>query len=154
MSDKNGIFDYRIGKNKTRAGVINSSTGGTISYRSKIDGKTRVFKIPKFSSLNEEGSVTSITGKGRATGTASNSESGGGMIPGLIESGTGDTYQVKLFPTNLSEFTTTVEVKQLQIDENETIPIDTWVTVSKHGDGYIMQVPVWLEGEEEEEEIA
>jgi hypothetical protein len=62
-----------------------------------------------------------------------------------VVSGSGDTYQVTVYPNGLSGATETVEVTQLQIDAAETIPAGTWAMVTQLADGaYTMQVPVWL----------
>ena len=153
MSNKNGRFDYNIGKNKTSNNrLINSRSGGTISYRSRVDGKTRVFKVPKFKTLSEEGSTTSITGRGLPRSSAGALGIGGtSMTPGQVQAKNADgTYSVILFDTNLTTFDRTVNVTQLQIDPDETIPAGTWVVVAEHKSGFIMQVPVWLEEEEPE----
>ena len=149
MSNKDGRFDYKIGKNRTRAGIIKSSSGGTVSYRSRIDGKIRIFKIPKFKNISDEGSVTSITGRGVAKGT-STTGSGTSMTPGQVVSKNPDgTYVVDLYAVDLLSVTSTVNVTQLQIDVDEIIPVGTWVVVAQHPSGFIMQVPVWLEEAEE-----
>lgn len=83
------------------------------------------------------------------------------MCPGIIQGGSGDSYQVGIYINGLDHKITQVSVKQLQIDPTEIIPIGTWCMVSRitlarkaSGDGvainfvwdhiHYMQVPVWL----------
>lgn len=68
---------------------------------------------------------------------------GGGGIPGRILSGSGSTYQVRLYPDSVAPGAT-VAVTQLQIAVGESVPAGTWVIVTKAGSRYVMQVPVWL----------
>jgi hypothetical protein len=90
---------------------------------------------------------------------ASGTSSGGGMIPAQIVSGTGDTYQVKLYRNGPDDTETPEQVQcfQLDIDEDETIPVDTWVFVTQMTitmnpgteeeetvTQYYMQVPIWM----------
>lgn len=56
------------------------------------------------------------------------STSGGG-IPGQIQSGSGTSYQVKIFPNGLSKASKTVTATCLQIASSETIPVGTWVSI-------------------------
>jgi hypothetical protein len=66
------------------------------------------------------------------------------VMPGKIVSGSGDTYQVELWPDGLKQKSEIKEVKQLQISPNETIPIGTKMLVVKmNADEYFMQVPVY-----------
>ncbi len=68
-------------------------------------------------------------------------------VPGKIVSGEGDTYSVLLYPNGKNrepDPPTSVTVTQLQIDPNSTIPEGTWALVVETGDGYAMQVPMWL----------
>ncbi len=66
-------------------------------------------------------------------------------FPGKVVSGSGATYSVDIYQNGLSQTATRVTVTQLQIDASETIPADTWATVTRQSDGsYFMQVPVWM----------
>lgn len=80
-------------------------------------------------------------------------------IPGKVggKAGGGNNYSVAIYPNGLNEAAENVIVTQLQIREDEEIPSDTWVLVSrvfkdKSGDeqritatyDYYMQVPVWI----------
>jgi hypothetical protein len=70
-----------------------------------------------------------------------------GGYPGKVMSGTGDTYQVQIYPTGLSGPSQTVSVKQLSIAEAAEIKAGTWTFVTKttldKKDFFYMQVPVW-----------
>jgi hypothetical protein len=63
---------------------------------------------------------------------------GGGGIPGVVVSGTGDTYQVLLRDGR------TVTVTQLQIDPTATIPAGSAAFVTLYQGAFVMLVPVWL----------
>lgn len=81
---------------------------------------------------------------------------GGGGLLGRIVSGEGDTYQVRLYPDGPTEDEElvaeleVVEVKQLTIDPEDSIPPDTWwapilqFTDEEGLPYYRMQMPVWL----------
>ncbi len=69
---------------------------------------------------------------------------GGGAIPGIVTGGSGDTYTMTIYPDGTDQAGQSVQVKQLQIDSGETIPVDSWELVSKIGDVYYVQFPVWL----------
>ncbi len=80
---------------------------------------------------------------------------GGSVVPAQITSGTGDTYQATLYP-NGPDGTAgdSVTFKQLQIDDDQTIPSGTWVLAVKGkipaSNGtpaqtvFLGQAPVWL----------
>lgn len=70
---------------------------------------------------------------------------GGGGFPGVVVSGSGDTYQVAVRLTSLTSTPVTKTVKQLSIDASETIPAGTAVVVNLVGADYFMQVPVWAD---------
>lgn len=54
-------------------------------------------------------------------------------MPGKIVSGSGSTYTVTLYPDGLENAGFNQSgVRQLQIDTNEIIPVDTWTLVSRH----------------------
>ncbi len=67
-----------------------------------------------------------------------------GAFPGKVLSGSGGTYEVAVYESGPSSDPVTRTVTQLQIQEDETIPADTWVMVGKVRGDYFMQVPVWL----------
>ncbi len=76
---------------------------------------------------------------------------GGGGVPAKISSGgPGASYKIVLYPKGPSGAAgDTVDFTQLQIDDAETIPVDTWVMASKVGAAsgkpvYVGQVPIWL----------
>src|SRR3990167_1524023 len=69
---------------------------------------------------------------------------GGGGIPGKVVSGTGTAYQVRIYLNVLGASSKVVAVTQLQIDSSDTIPVDTWVLVTKAGTSYYCQAPVWM----------
>lgn len=79
--------------------------------------------------------------------------SGGGttVYIGKVVSGTGDTYEMKLFNPDTTLPDQIVEVKILQIDHDETIPANTFVPgvftyTDKDGNTtFYAQVPVWIE---------
>ncbi len=75
---------------------------------------------------------------------ASKAAAGGGAVPGTVVGGSGDTYQMTIYPKGLGGETQQVTVKQLQIDPTETIPVGSWEMVSKVGSNYYVQFPVWL----------
>jgi len=59
------------------------------------------------------------------------------VCPGVVVSGTGDTYRVRLYPNGLNDAssggsTLTETVKQLQIATAETIPAGTWALVWRY----------------------
>ena len=70
---------------------------------------------------------------------------GGGGTPGVVLSGTGDSYQVNIYPNGLAASPTEVTVTQLQIDPSAEIPAGTWALVTTAGGAYYMAVPVWQE---------
>ncbi len=85
-----------------------------------------------------------------------NSTDGTGRVfPGKITSGSGEEYEVDLYKNGTDELAEIVTAYQLQIEEDETIPEDTWVLVNEliipdvtEETGfryeYYIQVPVWL----------
>lgn len=77
------------------------------------------------------------------TGTPTNSGGGGG-IPGKVVSGSGSTYIMEIYPDGLSGNAITVTATQLDIFATAVIPADRWTLVSKIGDVYYMQFPVWM----------
>jgi hypothetical protein len=78
-----------------------------------------------------------------------------GCYPGVVQSGSGTTYQVKIFKSGLDKPGVVVTAKQLDIDPTDTIPVDTWaivgetikteVATGKVTSDYFMQVPIFLE---------
>lgn len=71
-------------------------------------------------------------------------QQGGGGMPGQVVSGSGTTYQCKVWPQGTALPSLTVSVKQLQIADGESVPANTWVIVAKTTNGsYYMQAPVW-----------
>lgn len=80
------------------------------------------------------------------------------LLPGSfvakVKSGTGDTYTCVVYPQGLSKPSRDItNVKVLQIDPTETIPVDTWVFVhtavykdikGNFIEEWYMQPPVWL----------
>jgi hypothetical protein len=79
----------------------------------------------------------------------SSTPSGGGGLPGVVVSGTGDSYEVDVYEDGLDLPATRRTVRQLQIDSSETIPEGTWAVVNKMTlpsgeDFYFMQVAVFL----------
>ena len=72
---------------------------------------------------------------------------GSSTFPGVVTGGSGDTYTMTIYKTGLTGPTTSVSVKQLQIN-NDSIPNGTWALVSLNntpdGPQYTMQVPVWV----------
>lgn len=79
--------------------------------------------------------------------------SGSGTIVyiGKVVSGTGDTYEMKLFNPDTTQPDQIVEVKILQIDHGETIPPNTFVpgvfpyTDRDGNTTFYAQVPLWIE---------
>ena len=79
---------------------------------------------------------------------------GTASFPAKITGGSGEFYSVEAYPDGLTNPSSIIDdVKQLQIDPSETIPIDTWCIVTRiivtnaKGQSTIshqMQVPVWL----------
>ena len=72
---------------------------------------------------------------------------GGGGLMGVVQSGTGNTYVVTLYP-NGPGFPPggDVTVKVPQIAESEQIPQGTWLdSIGKYKDGYWCQPSVWLD---------
>lgn len=59
------------------------------------------------------------------------------VCPGVVVSGSGDTYRVRLYPNGLNDgssggSTLTVTAKQLQIASTEAIPAGTWALVWRY----------------------
>jgi hypothetical protein len=73
-------------------------------------------------------------------------------FPGQIVSGSGLDYRVKIYTKGLSNSTSIVTVKQLNIKDDEIIPVNTWVMVTRNvwkvedelNVEYTMQTPIWL----------
>jgi hypothetical protein len=79
------------------------------------------------------------------------SKSSPGLFPGKItDGGPGQDYNADVYFEGLEGEATNVAVKQLDIDDDDTIPEDTWVFVveSKNVETneveYLIQVPVWV----------
>jgi hypothetical protein len=69
---------------------------------------------------------------------------GAQAMPGQVLSGSGNTYQVRVYPDGLGAAGQVVTVRQLQIAAGQSIPGQPWTIVSKTTDGkYYMQIPVW-----------
>jgi hypothetical protein len=76
---------------------------------------------------------------------STSAEATGGGIPGKVLGGSGNEYEVEIYPEGLDGEPLTVNVLQLQIDSTGgDIAPDTWVIVTKVKGSYYMQVPVWL----------
>lgn len=73
-----------------------------------------------------------------------NAHSTPGQIPGIIRSGTGNSYLVDIYRNGYPGSFSSVNVTQLQIDPNDTIPPGTFVMVSQFGQKFQMQAPVYL----------
>jgi hypothetical protein len=84
------------------------------------------------------------TNPGPGGGGGGQQPSASSAMPGQIQSGTGTTYTVTIYPSGLSGSTQNVTVTQLQIDNTQAIPAGTWVLVTQNGGNYYMQSPVWL----------
>lgn len=70
---------------------------------------------------------------------------GSGTFAAQITGGTGDTYTADVYINGRSKAPVTKTVKQLEIDDAETIPAGTWALVARQKDGeYLIQVAVWL----------
>lgn len=70
---------------------------------------------------------------------------GGGGIPGQVVSGTGGTYQVRLYEEGIAAGSTrTVSVTVPGILDTETIPADTWLAVMEINNTFVSVVPLWL----------
>lgn len=68
-----------------------------------------------------------------------------GVFPGVVVSGSGDTYQCNVYLQGRRGEPTLLAVKQLQIAPGEVIPAGSWAPICKAPDGeYFMQMPVWL----------
>jgi len=65
-------------------------------------------------------------------------------MPGQVVSGGGSSYLCTVYPNGSAGAAITVNVEQLQIDSSETIPAGTWAIVTKNGNSYSMQVPVFV----------
>jgi hypothetical protein len=65
-------------------------------------------------------------------------------FPGVVLSGSGNNYSMKVYPNGLGGPSQTATVTQLQIDPSEAIPAGTWALVSFAGGNYSMQVTTWL----------
>jgi hypothetical protein len=87
-------------------------------------------------SLDNQGNLQQQTGF--AGGSGQKKPIAGGLI-GIVQSGSGATYQVALQGTGQ-----VVTVTQLSINASETIPAGTPVVVVQVGAAYQMQVPVWM----------
>ena len=75
----------------------------------------------------------------------------GAGLPGRVVGQSDDTtkYGVMIYPYGLDGEGRVITAKQLQITENEIVPVGTWVIVVRLRDPddnirYYMQVPVWL----------
>ncbi|MBX6314763.1 MAG: hypothetical protein IRY99_17880, partial [Isosphaeraceae bacterium] len=71
-----------------------------------------------------------------------------GPFMGKVVSGSGDTYEVKLYPDGPdgAPDQETVTVTIPMIADDEKIEADTWINpVFKFGDTYFCQVPVWMD---------
>lgn len=62
--------------------------------------------------------------------------------PGIVVSGSGNTYQVQLSPMSVP-VGPTVSVKVLQIDSSQTIPAGTYLLVIQVGSFYYAQPAIW-----------
>jgi hypothetical protein len=76
----------------------------------------------------------------------SGGSSGPGGIYGVVQSGSGSSYQVLIYEDGPSAAATrTVTVTQVQIDASAEIPADSGVVVFEQPAGtYWMQAPVWM----------
>lgn len=67
------------------------------------------------------------------------------IMPGQVQSGTGNSYSVTVYPNGRSKAGKDVTVTQLQITSSDTIPAGTWAWVTAEADGsYSMIVPTFL----------
>jgi len=109
-------------------------TGGPVFELNSGNGPTIVNKKPDGTTAPIGTTPTPPEGGG-----SSGSGIAGKSFAGFVVGGAGASYLVELIDGPV------VEVTQLQIDENETIPAGTGVIVTAvTGGGYYMQVPVWL----------
>lgn len=150
--------------------TINNTTGGsslTINQGSVGDTAIEINNNPADIDLGdvgdvviEDNSTTIIDGGGGVEffddppdepeepqeGEGESQGGGGGGTPGKVISGSGQTYQVTLYPSGPAGAAgQTVSVTQLDIASDAAIPEDTWTIVTQSGGSYYMQVPVWLE---------
>jgi hypothetical protein len=96
--------------------------------------------------INGDGTISTGSGPpGTTINTTTIETGGGGGFPGVVVSGSGDTYEVDVYESGLNESPTRRTVTQLQIAEDAEIPAGTWAMIGSAGESMFMQVPVWLE---------
>lgn len=119
---------------------IQSSAGSTGQPFATLTGYSpgdTIFKIgPNDNSTNiTVQQIIDLVGGGGQAPQAASPPAG---FAGVVLSGTGNKYSVKLSDGSI------VIVTQLQIAAGETIPAGTGAVVFKAGGKFVMQVPVWL----------
>lgn len=104
----------------------------TTTYLETVRGEER--EIRKETGLKIKRTVHEIIG---GSGT------GGGIPCKITGGGPGSNYTADLYPAGLSGNPVAVNVVQISIDPEETIPVDTWAMASLIGGVYYVNVPVW-----------
>lgn len=166
-SEKPVQFDspIQITNNTTEPAVTvnNNSTGDTIQVNNQPSPPIQFpqlppVNIPDFPAIDQTIIINNIgntsSGPSPQNQQPKNQDSSS-TFPGKVLSGSGNTYSVRIYTKGINNAGTVVQVKQLQISNDETIPPDTWCLVAKVTytkdqltkqkiTEYYMQVPVWL----------
>lgn len=150
-------FNIQNDERKTLPGKVTASDGQNVTvsvYPYGLSGQTREIEAicPNCSTPIQNNTwvwVTAIVWEEEGELKVENvviKQSSSSCFPGyVLGKESGDTYSMRVYENGLTQDAVDVNVKQLDILPDETIPNNRWTLVSKVGDSYYMQFPIWLE---------